>query len=86
MSAFVAVPMSAVVAGMAAPVLEELDEIMEGFDRHGAGYAKGYLAHVVAGGPIVHTPAGLHSKLAAAIRDVVLEHAEMNRRLPARKR
>lgn len=81
-----AVPLDALVAAMAAPVLEELDEIMEGFDQHGAVYAKGYLWHVVAGGPIVHAPAGLHLKLAAAIRDVVLEHAEMAHRLPARKR
>lgn len=66
------------------PVCEEVAGVMETAEREALPYARGYLAHLLENAPRPQTR--MHPKMAAAIRDVVLEQAECARRLPARFR
>ncbi len=70
----------AVVAG----VCEEVGGVMETAEREAIGYAREYATHILEDGPRPCTR--MHPKIAAAVRDVVLEQAEFAGRLPARFR
>jgi hypothetical protein len=72
-----------------AQVREHLAELLDVFDREGGRYARSYAESVLTRparmtGPRV--PNGLHSKVAAAIRDIVMDELSVRRRIPARLR
>lgn len=72
--------------GIAGFVREELVEMLSAFQAHAGCYAARYLEHVTDGAPRPQTPASLHPKVAAAIRDVVLDQASVAGLVPARYR
>lgn len=74
----------ATVATMVAGVCVEVGEVMETADREAIAYAGGYMRHILENAPRPSTH--MHPKIAAAVRDVVLEQAEFAGRLPARLR
>ena len=72
-----------------ARVSEHLAELVELFDRHGRSYARSYAEAVLTRPARVQgpaAPAGMHPKLAAAIRDIVMDELAVRRRVPARLR
>lgn len=57
------------------PVVEEIGDLLAVVESAGVTYARDYLKHVTENAPRPSTPQGLHVKVAAALRDIVLEHA-----------
>lgn len=74
-------------AAVFAPIAEELLEMVELLEGKGLAYAREYLEHVRAGGhgQPPGPPLGMHRRVSAAIRDVVLDHVQ-NARFTAGRR